>query len=158
LKARQRIEDPCIGGSIPPRATKNIVHATPTITGWRFCLWIDNPCTKLAGETSARHAIFSSIYLSIRLLRLLRPVLPALCANLLCRTLLLAQFSARQTKLSPDTVSDELCSYVAWPRTADCERTCRSAHQCHSRDVAREAILNDLRARSLSFKDADVTM
>jgi hypothetical protein len=35
----QRIENPCVGGSIPPRATKNIVHATPTITGWRFCLW-----------------------------------------------------------------------------------------------------------------------
>ena len=26
----QRIENPCVGGSIPPRATKNIVHATPT--------------------------------------------------------------------------------------------------------------------------------
>jgi len=114
LKARQRIEDPCIGGSIPPRATKNIVHATPTITGWRFCLWIHNPCAKLAGETSERHAIFSSIYLSIRLLRLLRPVLPAVCANPLGHTLLLAQFSARQTKLSPDTVSDE-CAAVWRP-------------------------------------------
>ena len=36
----QRIENPCVGGSIPPRATKNIPHETPTITGWRFCLWI----------------------------------------------------------------------------------------------------------------------
>ena len=62
-----------------------------------------------------RHAFFSSIYLSIRLLRLLRPVLPAVCANPLGRALLLAQFSARPTKLSPDTVSDELCSYVASP-------------------------------------------
>lgn len=60
-----------------------------------------------------RYAFFSSIYLSIRLLRLLRPVLPAVCANPLGRALLLAQFSARPTKLSPDTVSDELCSYVA---------------------------------------------
>ena len=34
-----KIENPCVGGSIPPRATKNIVHETPTITGWRFCLW-----------------------------------------------------------------------------------------------------------------------
>jgi hypothetical protein len=33
----QRIENPCVGGSIPPRATKNIPHETPTITGWRFC-------------------------------------------------------------------------------------------------------------------------
>ena len=62
-----------------------------------------------------RHAFFSSIYLSIRLLRLLRPVLPAVCANPLGRALLLAQFSARPTKLAPDTVSDELCSYVASP-------------------------------------------
>lgn len=30
-----RIENPCIGGSIPARATKHIVHATPTITGGR---------------------------------------------------------------------------------------------------------------------------
>jgi hypothetical protein len=34
----QRIENPCVGGSIPPRATKNIPQLTPTITGWRFCL------------------------------------------------------------------------------------------------------------------------
>ncbi len=32
-----KLENPCIGGSIPPRATKDIVHATPTITGWRSC-------------------------------------------------------------------------------------------------------------------------
>lgn len=62
-----------------------------------------------------RHAFFSSIYLSIRLLRLLRPVLPSVCANPLGRALLLAQFSAKPTKLTPDIVSDELCSYVAAP-------------------------------------------
>lgn len=62
-----------------------------------------------------RHAFFSSIYLSIRLLRLLRPVLPAVCANPLGRALLLAQFSAGPTKLAPDIVSDELRSYVAAP-------------------------------------------
>lgn len=60
-----------------------------------------------------RHSFYSSIYVSVRLLRLLRPVLPAVCANPLGRALLLAQFSARPTKLAPDTVSDELCSYVA---------------------------------------------
>jgi hypothetical protein len=32
----QRIENPCVGGSIPPRATKNIFNKTPTLTGWRF--------------------------------------------------------------------------------------------------------------------------
>lgn len=62
-----------------------------------------------------RYAFFNSIYLSIRLLRLLRPILPAVCTNPLGRALLLAQFSARPTRLSPDTVSDELCSYVASP-------------------------------------------
>jgi pimeloyl-ACP methyl ester carboxylesterase len=62
-----------------------------------------------------RHAFFSSIWLSIRLLRLLRPALPALSANPVTRALLLAQFSARPTTLAPDIVSDELCSYVASP-------------------------------------------
>jgi hypothetical protein len=33
----QRIENPCVGGSIPPRATKDISSKTPTFTGWRFC-------------------------------------------------------------------------------------------------------------------------
>jgi hypothetical protein len=35
----QRIENPCVGGSIPPRATKNIVHATPAHRSGRcrFC-------------------------------------------------------------------------------------------------------------------------
>src|SRR5665647_2974871 len=33
------LENPCVGGSIPPRATKNIPHQTPTHAGWRFCLW-----------------------------------------------------------------------------------------------------------------------
>lgn len=60
-----------------------------------------------------RHAFFTSIFLSVRLLRLLRPVLPAICANPIGRALLLAQFSARPTRLAPDTVTDELCSYVA---------------------------------------------
>ena len=31
----QRIENPCVGGSIPPRATKNILDETPILTGWR---------------------------------------------------------------------------------------------------------------------------
>jgi hypothetical protein len=31
------IENPCVGGSIPPRATKDIPYRTPTHAGWRFC-------------------------------------------------------------------------------------------------------------------------
>ena len=62
-----------------------------------------------------RHAFFSSIWLSVRLLRLLRPALPALCAHPVGRALLLAQFSARPTRLAPGIVTDELCSYVAAP-------------------------------------------
>ena len=34
-----RLEDPCVDGSIPPRATKNIVHATPTLTGSCCRFW-----------------------------------------------------------------------------------------------------------------------
>jgi len=33
------IENPCVGGSIPPRATKNIVHATPNHASGRCRLW-----------------------------------------------------------------------------------------------------------------------
>ena len=32
----QRIENPCVGGSIPPRATKNKKLETPTLAGRRF--------------------------------------------------------------------------------------------------------------------------
>ena len=38
--AKRSLENPCVNGSIPPRTTKNIVHATPTITDWRFRFWI----------------------------------------------------------------------------------------------------------------------
>lgn len=62
-----------------------------------------------------RHAFFSSIYMSIRLLRLLRPALPSLCNTAIGRAVLLAQFSARPTRLDPGIVSRELCSYVAAP-------------------------------------------
>ena len=36
----QRIENPCVGGSIPPRATKNMPHATPTHASGR-CRFLD---------------------------------------------------------------------------------------------------------------------
>jgi hypothetical protein len=42
----QRIENPCVGGSIPPRATNEIKHLVtnklqikmPTLKGWHFYL------------------------------------------------------------------------------------------------------------------------
>src|SRR5476649_1299851 len=33
----QRIENPCVGGSLPPRATKNIPYETPIHADRRFC-------------------------------------------------------------------------------------------------------------------------
>ena len=37
----QRIENPCVGGSIPPRATKNIANKTPIHADRRFCFHRD---------------------------------------------------------------------------------------------------------------------
>ena len=34
-----RLENPCVGGSIPPRATKNMPHATPTHASGRCRFW-----------------------------------------------------------------------------------------------------------------------
>ena len=34
-----RLENPCVGGSIPSRATNNIVHATPTYVSGRCRFW-----------------------------------------------------------------------------------------------------------------------
>ncbi|MGQ0651401.1 MAG: alpha/beta fold hydrolase [Betaproteobacteria bacterium] len=62
-----------------------------------------------------RHAFYTSIYLSIRLVRLLQPVMPALAGSALAKTLLLAQFSARPWKLSPRLVLDELRGHAASP-------------------------------------------
>jgi pimeloyl-ACP methyl ester carboxylesterase len=53
--------------------------------------------------------------LSIRLVRALGPVLPEILASPVGRTLLLAQFSARPWRLSPDVVLRELRSYAAAP-------------------------------------------
>lgn len=62
-----------------------------------------------------RTAFYSSIYLSIRLLRLLRPALPRITASAIGRALLLAQFSSRPTQVPAITARDELASYVASP-------------------------------------------
>ena len=57
----------------------------------------------------------TTIAASIRLLRLLRPALPALSQNTASRTVLLAQLSARPWKLEPAVVATELQSFVATP-------------------------------------------
>ena len=60
-----------------------------------------------------RHFFFLSIAASIRVLRLLRPMLPPISRSMIGRTLLLSQFSACPLRLHPDIVLDELQSYVA---------------------------------------------
>ena len=57
----------------------------------------------------------TTIAASIRLLRLLRPTLPALSRNVASRTALLAQLSARPWALDPEMVATELASFVATP-------------------------------------------
>lgn len=54
----------------------------------------------------------STLAVSIRLLRSLKPVLPALARHAATRTLLLAQLSGRPWSLSSDVVSNELCSFA----------------------------------------------
>ena len=62
-----------------------------------------------------RHFFYGSIWMSIRLVRLLQPVMPAITANAVGRTLLLSQFSPRPWRLSPQVTLDEMRSYAASP-------------------------------------------
>ncbi len=62
-----------------------------------------------------RHAFFSSIWLSIRAVRALQPLMPAIAHNGLARSLLLAQFSRRPWALDPAVVLDEMRSYARAP-------------------------------------------
>lgn len=62
-----------------------------------------------------RLAFFGSLWASIRLVRLLQPVMPAITRSRLGRTALLAQFSARPWRLPPSLVLDEMRSYAASP-------------------------------------------
>lgn len=62
-----------------------------------------------------RHFFHATIGASIRLLRLLRPVLPALSRNPVSRTALLAQLSAHPWKLPGDLVATELTGYAKTP-------------------------------------------
>ena len=62
-----------------------------------------------------RHFFYSSIWLSIRLVRLLQRPLPSLTANAVSRSLLFAQFSAHPWDIPPALALDELRSYAASP-------------------------------------------
>ena len=57
----------------------------------------------------------TTIGASVRLLRALRPALPALCRNPVSRTALLAQLSARPWALEGGAVATELKSYIDTP-------------------------------------------
>lgn len=56
-----------------------------------------------------------TIWLSIRLVRALQPVMPLLTGNALTRSLLLAQFSAHPWRLPPHIVLQEMRDYAAAP-------------------------------------------
>jgi pimeloyl-ACP methyl ester carboxylesterase len=62
-----------------------------------------------------RHAFYASIYVSIRLVRLLQPVMPFMMSHALTRTMLLAQFSPRPWQLPAQLCLDEMRSYAASP-------------------------------------------
>src|SRR4028119_1149758 len=59
-----------------------------------------------------RHAFYSSVALSIQLVRLLQPVMPQITRSRIGRTLLFAQFSPRSWKLSAKATLDEMRSYA----------------------------------------------
>lgn len=62
-----------------------------------------------------RHAFYSSIWLSIRAVRLLQPLMPAIARSKVARTMLLAQFSRRPWALDPEVVLEEMRSYAHAP-------------------------------------------
>ncbi len=59
-----------------------------------------------------RRFFYSSIWTSIRLVRLLQPVMPAICRSKVGRTLLLPQFSAKPWALPGEAVLEEMQSYA----------------------------------------------
>ena len=60
-------------------------------------------------------AFYASIYVSIRLVRLLQPVMPFITRHALTRSLLLAQFSPRPWRLPAQLCLDEMRNYAASP-------------------------------------------
>ncbi len=57
----------------------------------------------------------TSVALSVRLIRLLQPVMPLLTGNPVSRTLLFAQFSAHPWRLSPAVTLNEMRTFAASP-------------------------------------------
>ena len=62
-----------------------------------------------------RHAFFASLWASIRLVRLLQPVMPSIAGSRVGRTMLLPQLSARPWRLPSSLVLDEMRSYSESP-------------------------------------------
>lgn len=62
-----------------------------------------------------RHAFYASIYASIRLVRVLQPVMPLITGHSLGRTMLFPQFSAHSWRLSPKVTLEEMRSYAVSP-------------------------------------------
>lgn len=60
-----------------------------------------------------RHVFYSSIAVSIRLVRLLQPYMEKITHNKIGKSLLLAQFSAHPSKLPSQVTLDEMRSYAA---------------------------------------------
>ncbi len=58
---------------------------------------------------------YYSVAASVRLVRLLQPLMPALTCNLVGRTVLFAQFSARPWHLPPKLALDEMRAFAASP-------------------------------------------
>ena len=58
---------------------------------------------------------YHSINLSIKLVRALQPVMPQLTRNVVARSLLFAQFSARPWRIPPKVALDEMRSFAASP-------------------------------------------
>lgn len=60
-----------------------------------------------------RHYFYASIWLSIRLVRMLQPAMPAIVGNAATRSLLFAQFSSRPWAIDPQLALHEMRSYAA---------------------------------------------
>lgn len=58
---------------------------------------------------------YHSINLSIKLVRALQPVMPVLTGNVISRSILFAQFSARPWRIAPKVALDEMRSFAASP-------------------------------------------
>ncbi|MDQ3711940.1 MAG: alpha/beta fold hydrolase [Acidobacteriota bacterium] len=58
---------------------------------------------------------YHSVNLSVKLVRALQPLMPRIARSSLGRTLLLAQFSARPWRLSPELVLDEMEAFAGSP-------------------------------------------